>query len=206
MKLCVFDFDSTLMDGETMDIIADELGLGKEVAKITERGMQGKLEFYESLVSRAKLFKGIKESKINEICHNLPLMNGATECISELKQRGYTVVIFSGGFVNATSYYSQKLGCDADFANTFEVQDAKLSGNVGGEMMFGYSKGVLIQKLQKLLNINKANTIAVGDGANDLSMFKYAETRVAFCAKPILRDAATITIDTKDLTQILNRI
>lgn len=206
MKLCVFDFDSTLMDGETMDIIAREVGQQEQVASITAAGMRGEIDFYESLISRAKLLSGIKESKVDEICHSLPLMNGAMELISQLKKQNYIVVIFSGGFVNATKYYCEYLGCDSHFANTFEVKNTLLSGNIGGEMMFTNSKGVLIKKLQHLLGVDRTHTMVVGDGANDLSMFAQADTRVAFCAKPILKEQATIEINTKNLIQILDYI
>ncbi len=206
MKLCVFDFDSTLMDGETIDFLAQPLGLGEKIAEITERTMQGELDFFESLTTRVTLLRGLEETKVNEICHNLPFMPGAKETIGELKKRGYTVVVFSGGFRNATSYAKDILGFDADFSNTLHTKDSVLSGLVGGEMMFDHSKGDMLQRVQALLNITKDNTIAVGDGANDRSMFAHASKRVAFCAKDILKKEANIIIDTKDLTQLLGEI
>ncbi len=206
MKLCVFDFDSTLMDGETIDFLAKPLGLGEKIAEITERTMQGELDFFESLTTRVTLLRGLQEDKVNEICHNLPYMPGAKETISQLKQRGYKVVVFSGGFRNATSYAKDILGFDADFSNTLHVKDGLLSGLVGGEMMFDHSKGDMLQRIQTLLGITKDETIAVGDGANDRSMFAHASKRVAFCAKDILKKEANIIIDTKDLTQLLGEI
>ena len=206
MKLCVFDFDSTLMDGETIDFLAQPLGLGEKIAEITERTMQGELDFFESLTTRVTLLRGLEETKVNEICHNLPFMPGAKETIGELKKRGYTVVVFSGGFRNATSYAKDILGFDADFSNTLHTKDGVLSGLVGGEMMFDHSKGDMLQRVQALLNITEDNTIAVGDGANDRSMFAHASKRVAFCAKDILKKEANIIIDTKDLTQLLGEI
>ncbi len=206
MKLCVFDFDSTLMDGETIDFLAKPLGLGEKIAEITERTMQGELDFFESLTTRVTLLRGLQEEKVNEICHNLPYMPGAKETISQLKQRDYKVVVFSGGFRNATSYAKDILGFDADFSNTLHVKDGLLSGLVGGEMMFDHSKGDMLQRIQTLLGITKDETIAVGDGANDRSMFAHASKRVAFCAKDILKKEANIIIDTKDLTQLLGEI
>ena len=206
MKLCVFDFDSTLMDGETIDFLAQPLGLGEKIADITERTMQGELDFFESLTTRVTLLRGLEEKKVDEICHNLPFMPGAKETITELKSRGYTVVVFSGGFRNATSHAKDMLGFDADFSNTLHVKDGVLSGLVGGEMMFDHSKGDMLRRVQALLGIGEAETVAVGDGANDRSMFAYAAKRVAFCAKDILKKEANIIIDTKDLTQLLGEI
>ena len=205
-KLAVFDFDSTLMDGETIEIIASELGLKEEVAKITQKAMEGELDFFDSLTYRVSLLKGLSTHKVDEICHNLPYMTGAKETISELKKMGFIVVCFSGGFKNATTHAKDILGYDADFSNILHSKDNILTGKVGGEMMFSDSKGLMLQRLQSILKISSEKTIAVGDGANDLSMFKHANTRIAFCAKECLKKAATNIIETKDLTQICNCI
>ena len=206
MKLAVFDFDSTLMDGETIDYLAEPLGLKEKVASITQRAMEGELDFFESLTTRVALLEGLKKSQVDEICKNLPIMNGAKETITELKKRGYRVICFSGGFRNATSPICKDLGVDADFSNILHDINGVLTGRVGGDMMFDFSKGDMLNRLQNLLKISKENTIAIGDGANDLSMFEYAKTKVAFCAKPILKEASTHSIDTKDLTKILEII
>lgn len=205
-KLAVFDFDSTLMDGETIEIIADELGLREEVAKITARAMAGELDFFDSLTYRVSLLKGIKTDRVDEICRNLPYMNGAKEAVSGLKKLGYTVVCFSGGFKNATEHAKSILGYDADFSNILHSKDGILTGKVGGSMMFSDSKGQMLQRLQALLNVSPENTVAVGDGANDLSMFRHAETRIAFCAKQCLKEASTTCIEEKDLKLILDII
>ena len=203
MKLAVFDFDSTLMDGETIDFLAAPLGLEEQVAAITERAMAGELDFFKSLVSRVALLEGLEKSKVDAICADLPMMPGAAEVVTGLKERGYKVVCFSGGFRNATSPAAKRLGIDADFSNILHDDEGILSGRVGGDMMFGFSKGDMLLRLQNLLGIDRADTIAVGDGANDLSMFDYAERRIAFCAKPVLKEAATHVVDTKDLREIL---
>ncbi len=205
-KLAVFDFDSTLMDGETLEFFAKELGIGEKVKAITDRAMRGELDFFESLTERVSYLKGLPISKVDEICHNLPLMNGAEEVVKGLQAKGYKVVCFSGGFRNATTYYSEILGLDGEFANILHVKDGLLTGQVGGEMMFNDSKGQMLKRLQKLLNVTRENTLAVGDGANDLSMFKYASKTIAFCAKPIVKEKASIIIDEKDLSKILKYI
>ena len=206
MKLAVFDFDSTLMDGETLDIIAKETNFAKEIADITAMGMRGELDFFESIQMRVSLLKGIKLKTVNEICNSLPIMNGAKETIEELHKKGYKCVCFSGGFKNATIPFAEKLNLDAEFSNIFHIKDDVLTGKVGGEMMFSDSKGKMLLTLQKLLNISYDNTLVVGDGANDLSMFKYAKNKAAFCAKEILKKEASIIIDKKDLTIILDNI
>lgn len=206
MKLAVFDFDSTLMDGETIDFLAQELNLGAKVAKITEEAMSGRLDFFESLTTRVALLKGLEYKKVVDICENLPLMNGSYELIPELKKMGYKVVCFSGGFRVGTTPAKIKLGLDADFSNVLHEKNGVLTGLVGGDMMFGFSKGDMLQRLQAILGVTKKDTLVCGDGANDLSMFKYADTRVAFCAKEILKKEANIIVDTKDLTKILNYI
>ena len=205
-KLAVFDFDSTLMDGETLEFFAREIGIGDKVKEITDRAMRGELDFFESLTERVSFLKGFPESRINEICANLPVMNGAYEVVSGLKEKGYRVICFSGGFRNATTLFAQKLGLDGEFANILHSKDGVLTGLVGGEMMFNDSKGHMLQRLQKILDVAPENTIAIGDGANDLSMFKHAHKRVAFCAKPILKENANIIIEEKDLSILLKHI
>ena len=196
MKLAVFDFDSTLMDGETIDFLAKPLGLEEKVAGITEKAMAGELD----------LLEGLEYAKAVEICKDLPLMPGAYEIIPELKKMGYKVVCFSGGFRIGTSPAKDKLGLDADFSNVLHERDGILTGLVGGDMMFGYSKGDMIQRLQNILGVSKADTLVCGDGANDLSMFAHADTRIAFCAKEVLKKEANIIVDTKDLTKILDNL
>jgi phosphoserine phosphatase len=206
LKLAVFDFDSTLMDGETIDFFAEELGFGEEVSRITEEAMSGRLDFFESLQQRVKLLKGLDYSVVERISQNLPYMPGAIETIAELKKRGITVICFSGGFRSATSYAKDILGYDADFSNVLHQKDGKLTGLVGGDMMFNFSKGDMLRRLQNILGVSEEETLVCGDGANDLSMFAHAGTRVAFCAREILQKEANIIIKDKNLTQILEKI
>lgn len=204
MKLAVFDFDSTLMQGETLEFIAKEYNIESLMKKITDDAMEGKIDFFESLIKRVALLKGAEEKKVKEICENLPYTKGARETISELKKQGYITVCFSGGYETATIPAQKILGFDAQFSNILHFKNGVMSGSLGGEMMFSDSKGKMLIRLQKLLNTDQNSTLVVGDGANDLSMFQFAAKRVAFCAKPVLRDKANIVIDNKDLTEIFS--
>ncbi|WP_170018855.1 phosphoserine phosphatase SerB [Campylobacter sp. RM16190] len=206
IKLCVFDFDSTLMDGETIDFLAQACKVGDEVSRITRMAMAGELDFFESLTKRVAYLKGLELSIVDEICENLPLMNGAFDLINHLKSKGIKVVVFSGGFHSGTDRAQKKLKFDASFANILHHKDGRLTGLVGGEMMFGFSKGIMMQSLQSLLGISKEETMSVGDGANDLSMFEHSNIKIAFCAKEILRAKATHCVDTKDLREIIKLV
>ena len=203
IKLAVFDFDSTLMDGETLEKFATTQDLRAKLKEITESAMRGELDFFESLTKRAMMLKGTPLSVIKDVSAKLPYMNGAKELISELKDRGIKTVCFSGGFDIALEYAQKELGFDIYFGNFLHEKDGFLTGQAGGDMMTSDSKGIMLKKLQIILDITKDETMAVGDGANDLSMFRYAGTRVAFCAKEVLKKEANIIIENKDLREIL---
>lgn len=204
MKLAVFDFDSTLMEGETLEFIAKEYNIEPLMKKITTDAMEGKIDFFESLTKRVALLKGTKEERIIDICSNLPYTKGAKETIFELHKMGYKVVCFSGGYETATIPAQKVLGYDAQFSNILHFQNGVMTGLVGGEMMFSDSKGKMLKRLQNIFDISEENTITIGDGANDLSMFQYAKNKVAFCAKPVVKEHANIIIENKNLTEILN--
>ena len=205
-KLDVFDFDSTLMDGETIDFLAKPLGLEEQVASITERAMEGELDFFKSLVARVALLEGLEKTKVDAICADLPMMPGAFKVVQGLKERGYTVICFSGGFRNATAPAAIALGLDADFSNFLHSERGVLTGQVGGEMMYSDAKGDMIVRMQKLLSVSREDTLVVGDGANKTVECVRADTRIAFCVTPVLKEAATHCVDEKDLTQILDII
>lgn len=202
MKLAVFDFDSTLMDGETIDLLAQAHGSFEEVRKITKDAMNGDLDFYHSLKRRVATLEGMPLKLVLEVCENLTYNPGAKELIQALKEKDYKVVVFSGGFDEGVCAGRKALGYDIHFSNTLHHNHGFLTGSVGGEMMFSYSKGRMLNKIQSLLGISYEDTIVVGDGANDISMFQYAYKRVAFCAKDVLKKAANIVVDEKDLSMI----
>ncbi|MDR1975596.1 MAG: phosphoserine phosphatase SerB [Campylobacteraceae bacterium] len=206
MKLAAFDFDSTLMDGETINFLADAYGVGDEVAKLTAEAMRGEIDFFEALNRRVALLKGMSEKKVINICENLPYMQGAKELIQELKDRGVKVVVFSGGFRYATDFAKKVLGFDADFSNVLHVKNGSLTGLVGGDMMFGFSKGDMLSRIQTILGVGIEETMSVGDGANDASMFEFSGLKIAFCAKEFLKSKANVIVDEKDLRAILNYV
>ena len=206
MKLAVFDFDSTLMDGETINLLAKAYGKEKEVSEITKAAMNGEFEFHQSLKKRVAILKGMPKSLVEEVCENFSYIKGAKELICALKEKDYKVVVFSGGFDEGVSAGQKVLGFDAFFANSLHYTEDVLSGAVGGEMMFSYSKGRMLKKIQDLLSVKIENTIATGDGANDMSMFPYASKKIAFCGKEILKKSANIIVDNKDLTEIIKYI
>lgn len=206
MKLAIFDFDSTLIDGETIDELAKFYGVESEIKLITKMAMEGKLDFYESLKKRVSFLNGMIERDAINVCKNLTLTKGAIEVVKQMQKMDYKIVCFSGGFKFATSHFRDILGLDADFSNSLQSKNGILSGEVGGEMMFGDSKGKMLHTLQRLLKISQDDTIAIGDGANDLSMFPLANHKIAFCAKEILKKEANIIIENRDLREILNYI
>lgn len=204
IKLAVFDFDATIMDGETINFLAKAVNVEEEVSKITRLAMIGEMDFFESLIKRVSLLKGLSEKKVNDVCQNLPIINGAKELVNYLKHNKITVVCLSGGFKNATEPICKKLGFDASFSNTLHAKNGVLTGLVGGEMMFSDSKGIMINKIQNLLNIDSSQTLVCGDGANDISMCKYASLKIAFCAKEALKKVCNYHIEDKDLSKIIN--
>ncbi len=204
MKLAVFDFDSTLIKAETLEVLAQAYKTGAKIKEITQKAMEGKIDFYESLIYRVACLKGMDFKEAKSICENLPLQQGAYEVVSGLQTRGYKVVCFSGGFRLATSFFKEKLKLDGDFSNTLHVEKGVLNGQVSGPMMRSDSKFELLSSLQGLLKVKQ--TLVIGDGANDIGMFTLANLSIAFNAKEIVRKAAKIVAKTTDLREILEYV
>ncbi|WP_421077848.1 phosphoserine phosphatase SerB [Methanothermococcus sp. Ax23] len=205
-KLILFDLDSTLIDCETIDEIAKLAGVGDEVEKITRDAMNGKLNFEESLRKRVSLLKGLPMEKIMDLVSNLKLTKGAEETIKELKKRGYITGVVSGGFTVATDRIKDILGLDYAYSNELITKDGKLTGEVIGPIMSSHAKGELLEEIAKKEGIDLKDTVVVGDGANDISMFKKAGFKIAFCAKDILKKNADICVEKKDLREILKYV
>ena len=210
MKLAVLDFDSTLINEETLDVVYgnyvnwDE----DEMYQYNNKHFTTDTDFFESITERAKCLEGMEYYTFLKVCQEeLTLTKGAKELIAGLKNKGYKIVIFSGGFQEATSRFVKELGLDSEFSNQLEVDyEGILTGRVGGSMTYTASKGEMIQKLQNLLDISKEDTIVIGDGLNDLSMFEHAQCSVAFCAKPAVKERANIIIEERDLSLVLEYI
>ncbi|TCN68603.1 phosphoserine phosphatase SerB [Acetobacteroides hydrogenigenes] len=202
-RLVCFDMDSTLIQTEVIDELAERAGVGNEVRAITEDAMQGKLDFKESFIKRVSLLKGLDESVMKEIAENLPLTEGAERLMKTLNRYGYRTAILSGGFTYFGNYLKGKLGVDYVFANDLEIKDGKLTGRHLGEIVDGQKKAELLKLLAFKEDLHLDQVIAVGDGSNDLPMLQLAGLGIAFHAKPKVKEKARHAISTIGLDGIL---
>jgi phosphoserine phosphatase len=202
-RLIAFDMDSTLIQTEVIDELAAAAGVGGEVASITEAAMNGELDFRESLERRVSLLEGLDEGALAEIAARLPMTPGAERLVKTLKSLGYRTAILSGGFKYFGERLKKRLGIDFVFANELEIKDGLLTGRVLGEVVDGQRKANLLRDLAKQEGIRLEQTIAVGDGANDLPMLDAAGLGIAFHAKPKVEASAEQVISNLGLDGIL---
>lgn len=202
-RLVCFDMDSTLIQTEVIDELAELAGVGEQVRAITELAMQGEIEFNESFEQRIKLLKGLPETVLQEVAERLPITKGARRLIDTLKSYGFKTAILSGGFTYFGHYLQKELGIDYVFANQLEIKDGKLTGGYIGEIVDGNKKAEYLKDLAKLEGIDINQTIAVGDGANDLPMLNLAGLGIAFHAKPKVKDNAQSSISSIGLDGVL---
>ena len=203
-RLICFDMDSTLIQAECIDELARRHGVYDQVAAITESAMRGEIDFKESFTKRVALLKGLDISVMQDIAEHLPITEGTDRLMSVLKTCGYKIAILSGGFTFFGEYLQRKYGIDYVYANELEVgEDGKLTGRYVGEVVDGRRKADLLKLIAQTEKVNLAQTIAVGDGANDLPMLNEAGLGIAFHAKPRVKESARQSISTIGLDGVL---
>lgn len=203
-RLICFDMDSTLIQTECIDELAKRAGVGDKVKAITARAMRGEIDFKESFKERVALLKGLDASVMKDIAENMPITEGADRLMSVLKTCGYKIAILSGGFTYFGEYLRKKYGIDYVYANELEIgDDGKLTGNYVGDIVDGQRKAELLKLIAQVEKVNLAQTIAVGDGANDLPMIGEAGLGIAFHAKPRVAANAQQSINTMGIDGIL---
>ena len=203
-RLICFDMDSTLIQTECIDELAMRAGVGDKVKEITERAMRGEIDFKESFKERVALLKGLDVSVMQDIAEKLPITEGVNRLMAVLKRYGYKIAILSGGFTFFGEYLQRKYGIDYMYANELEIDDnGKLTGNYVGEIVDGHRKAELLKLIAQVEKVNLAQTIAVGDGANDLPMISEAGLGIAFHAKPRVQANAKQSINTIGLDGVL---
>lgn len=202
-RLICFDMDSTLIETEVIDELAMRAGVGEQVKAITEAAMRGEIDFNESFRQRCALLKGLDVSVMKEIAENLPITEGVDRLMRILKKVGFKIAILSGGFTYFGNYLKQKYNIDYVYANDLEVVDGKLTGRHIGDIVDGKRKAELLRLIAQVENVDIRQTVAVGDGANDLPMISIAGLGIAFHAKPKVKATAKQSISTIGLDGIL---
>lgn len=203
-RLICFDMDSTLIQTECIDELAECAGVGDKVRAITERAMRGEIDFKESFTERVALLKGLDVSVMQNIAEHLPITEGVPRLMTVLKRCGYKIAILSGGFTYFGEYLQRKFGIDYVYANELEIgEDGKLTGHYVGDIVDGKRKAELLKLIAQVEKVNLAQTIAVGDGANDLPMITEAGLGIAFHAKPRVQAGARQSINSLGLDGVL---
>jgi phosphoserine phosphatase len=189
-KVIIFDMDSTIVDGEIIDEMAESAGVGKKVAAITEKGMRGEIDFSESLRTRVSLLKGLRIKSLESIAKTVQLTKGSEELIAALKEMGFKVALISGGFTYFTNILKERLGFDYAFGNELEIRNGKLTGGVKGKIIDARRKAEVMDEICEREGITRDEVVAVGDGSNDRIMLANAGLGIAFNAKEILKKVA----------------
>ena len=202
-RLVAFDMDSTLIQAEVIDELARKAGVGKKVVEITERAMRGEIDYKESFRQRVALLKGLPDSALGEVAATLKITNGTEHLMSTLKKLGYKTAILSGGFTYFGRALQRRFGFDYVFSNELEIENRMLTGNTVGEIVDGEKKASLLASIAQHEGFSLEQTIAVGDGANDLPMLSIAGLGIAFNAKPIVKESAKQSLNTHGLDGIL---
>ncbi len=202
-RLIVFDMDSTLIQTEVIDELAHAHGVGEEISEITEKAMNGELDFDASLIARVSKLKGLDAKVMEDILSHLPLTPGVEDFLKTIKKLGFKVAVISGGFTFFANALKEKLGLDYAFANELEIIDGKLTGNVNGTIVNAQQKAMLVNLIAQQENISLEQVVAIGDGANDLPMLSQAGLGIAFHAKDIVKKEAQNHMSHGPMTSIL---
>jgi len=202
-RLICFDMDSTLIQTEVIDELAEKAGVGEKVRAITESAMHGEIDFTESFRQRVKLLKGLDERVLKEIAENLPITEGLGRLMKVLQRVGFKTAILSGGFTYFGHYLQEKYGFDYMYANELEIVNGKLTGNYLGDVVDGKRKAELLRLIAQVEKIDIRQTVAVGDGANDLPMLGIAGLGIAFHAKPKVKQTAEQSLSSVGIDGIL---
>ena len=205
IKLVVFDLDNVIIDGEAIDEIGKLANVEEEIAEITEKAMQGEIDFETSIKDRVQLLEGTSIEEIQKVASELPLMPGAEDTINGLKEKDIDVAIISGSFDVVADEIKEKLGVDSVYTNSFTVEEGKLTGEVTGPLVSGTKLDVLKDHVEEA-GIALEDVVAVGDGANDISMIESAGCGIAFNAKDSVKEIADVVVEEKDLTKVLDEI
>ncbi len=203
MRLIVMDVDSTLIQGEVIEMLADHAGCLQKVAEVTEAAMRGELDFEQSLRERVALLEGLEASALDQVYESILLAPGARTMVRTLKRLGYRFAIVSGGFTQITDRIADDLGIDFAAANELEVVDGRLTGRIVGPVVDRAGKAAALRRFAAEVGVSTASTIAIGDGANDLDMLTAAGLGIAFNAKPVVQQAADTAVNVPYLDAII---
>lgn len=201
-RLVQLDVDSTFIQQEAIELLAAKAGVLEQVSKVTESAMRGELDFAESLRSRVQLLKGLTRQSILEVQQEIRLTDGARDLVEFLHQEGHCVSLVSGGFVDVLQPIVDSLNIHHYKANKLEIVNDTLTGGLTGAIIDRAAKGQALREFAAQCNIDMANTVAIGDGANDLDMMKIAGLSIAFNAKPIVIEAADLSINEPTLKSV----
>ena len=201
--LVLLDVDSTLIENEVIELVADYAGVTDEVARVTEAAMRGELDFEGSLRSRVALLEGVTLAEVAEVGERITVTSGVPELVAGVHAAGGAIAAVSGGFHEVLDPLAERLGLDRWRANRFEARDGALTGRVSGPIIGREAKAATLREWADELGVPLERTIAIGDGANDLGMMEIAGLSIAFDAKPVVRERASIVLRERDLSRVL---
>ena len=205
-RLVQLDVDSTFIQQEAIELLAAKAGVLEEVARVTQAAMRGELDFSESLIARVALLEGLSEDSITQVQSEITLTDGAVELVELLHSKGHCISLVSGGFTNILQPLVDQLKIDFYRANTLEIVDGRLTGKVLGSIVDRAAKAQALKEFAQACSVELSNTVAIGDGANDLDMMALAGISIAFNAKPIVQAAADYSITEPSLRSVASLI